>query len=396
MTLLTSSAELSAFCQRQAAASYIAVDTEFMRDKTYWPQLCLVQIAGPEEAAAIDTLAPGIDLSPLYDLLVNPAVLKVFHAARQDIEVFVHIAGRIPAPIVDTQVAAMVCGFGDAVSYESLTAKLAGARIDKSSRFTDWARRPLTERQLIYALSDVTHLRPAYEKLQRRITATGRQTWVAEEMAILTDPATYRQEPRESWCRLKVRSDKPRFLAILRELAAWREEEARRRDLPRGRVLKDELLIEIAAHAPAMLDELARSRGISRGQVDGRQGPAILAAVSQGLALPESEAPRLPPRPELPTGIAPIVHLLRVLLKTKCEVHEVAQKLVASASDLESIAADDRAPVPAMHGWRRDLFGDDALALKHGRIALSVAGKQVKIVTLRETPVPLPAAVGQD
>jgi ribonuclease D len=392
MTVLASTADLAAFCQRQAAASYIAVDTEFMRDKTYFPQLCLVQIAGPEEAAAIDTLAPGIDLAPLYELLADAKVLKVFHAARQDIEVFVHLTGRVPAPIVDTQVAAMVCGFGDAVSYESLTAKLAGARIDKSSRFTDWARRPLTDRQLAYALSDVTHLRPTYEKLQRRIAKTGRESWVAEEMAVLTDPATYRQDPREAWRRLKVRSDRPRFLAILREIAAWREEEAQRRDLPRGRVIKDEMLVEIAAHAPATLEELARSRGISRGQVEGRQGGAILAAVARGLATPEAEAPRPPPRIELPSGIAPIIDLLRVLLKTKCEAHEVAQKLVASASDLELIAAGDHADVPAMQGWRRELFGEDALALKQGRIALSVAGKQVRIVQLHEAAA-LSAAV---
>src|SRR5215468_7383204 len=216
MTLIAESGALAAFCQRQRTAEFVAIDTEFMRDKTYWPQLCLVQIAGPEEAAAIDTLAPGLDLEPMLALLADPGLLKVFHAARQDIEIFFHLTGRVPAPLVDTQVAAMVCGFGDAVSYENLTAKLAGARIDKSSRFTDWARRPLTERQVAYALSDVTHLRPAYEKLKRRMDKTGRTAWVAEEMAILTNPATYQQEPRESWRRLKVRSEKPRFLAILR------------------------------------------------------------------------------------------------------------------------------------------------------------------------------------
>ena len=259
MTVIADSAELAGLCQRLTKAEYIAVDTEFMRDKTYYPQLCLVQIAGPDEAAAIDTLAPGIDLKPMFDLLVAPAVTKVFHAARQDIETFFHIARTIPAPLVDTQVAAMVCGFGDAVSYENLAAKLAGARIDKSSRFTDWARRPLTERQVSYALSDVTHLRPAYEKLKRRMDKSGRAAWVAEEMAILTNPATYQQEPREAWRRLKVRSEKPRFLAILRELCAWREEEAQRRDLPRNRIVKDETLIEIAAHAPTKAEDLAHS-----------------------------------------------------------------------------------------------------------------------------------------
>jgi ribonuclease D len=383
MTVIADSAELAGLCQRLTKAEYIAVDTEFMRDKTYYPQLCLVQIAGPDEAAAIDTLAPGIDLKPMFDLLVAPAVTKVFHAARQDIETFFHIARTIPAPLVDTQVAAMVCGFGDAVSYENLAAKLAGARIDKSSRFTDWARRPLTERQVSYALSDVTHLRPAYEKLKRRMDKSGRAAWVAEEMAILTNPATYQQEPREAWRRLKVRSEKPRFLAILRELCAWREEEAQRRDLPRNRIVKDETLIEIAAHAPTKAEDLAHSRGISRGQVEGKQGAAMLAAVQRGLAMPESECPKQTPRLDLPGGLAPIVELLRVLQKTRCEVHDVAQKLVASAADLEYIAADDTADVPALTGWRRELFGEAALDLKHGRIGLTVAGKTVKIVSLR-------------
>ena len=279
MTVIADSVELAALCHRLAAADYVAIDTEFMRDKTYYPQLCLVQVAGPNEAAAIDALAPAIDLKPLFDLLVNPTVIKVFHAARQDVETLFHMTGTIPAPLVDTQVAAMVCGFGDAVSYETLAAKLAGARIDKSSRFTDWARRPLTERQVSYALSDVTHLRPVYEKLKRRIDRSGRAGWVAEEMAVLTNPNTYRQTPREAWRRLKVRSEKPRFLAVLREVAAWREEEAQRRNLPRNRIVKDETLIEIAAHAPATPEDLARSRGVSRGQVEGRQGAAIMANV---------------------------------------------------------------------------------------------------------------------
>ena len=241
MTLITQTADLAAFCQRQSGAEFVAVDTEFMRDKTYWPQLCLVQVAGPDEAAAIDSLAPDIDLQPLYDLLTDTRIVKVFHAARQDMEVFYHLTNKLPAPIVDTQVAAMVCGFGDSVSYETLATKLASARIDKSSRFTDWARRPLSERQLAYALSDVTHLRLAYEKLRKRIDKAGRHSWFEDEMAVLTDTKTYRADPQMMWRRLKVRSDKPRFLALLRELAAWREEEAQRRNLPRNRVIKDEV-----------------------------------------------------------------------------------------------------------------------------------------------------------
>jgi ribonuclease D len=382
MLLIADTAALAEFVDRQRSAAYIAVDTEFMRDRTYWPVLCLVQIAGPDEAAVIDALAPGIDLAPLFSLLADPKVLKVFHAARQDIEIFFHLTGKIPAPIVDTQVAAMVCGFGDAVSYENLAGKLAGARIDKSSRFTDWSHRPLTERQLHYALSDVTHLRPTYEKLQRRMEKSGRTNWVAEEMAILTDPATYRLEPREAWLRLKPRSDKPRFLAVLREVAAWREEEAQRRDQPRSRIAKDETLTEIAAHGPTTAEELGRCRGLSKGFADSRPGQALLLAVKRGLTLSEAECPTPPPRPETAPGIGPLVDLLRVLLKMRCETYQVAQKLVASANDLERIAADDRAPVPALSGWRRELFGADALALKHGRLALTAAGKEVKIVTL--------------
>jgi ribonuclease D len=382
MQLRADTAALADFAERQHGAGYITVDTEFMRDRTYWPVLCLVQIAGPEDAAVIDTLAPGIDLAPLFKLLADPKVLKVFHAARQDVEIFFHLTGQIPTPIVDTQVAAMVCGFGDAVSYENLAGKLAGARIDKSSRFTDWSHRPLTERQLHYALSDVTHLRPAYEKLARRMEKTGRTEWVAEEMAILTDPETYRLEPREAWHRLKPRSDKPRFLALLREVATWREEEAQRRDQPRNRIAKDETLTEIAAHAPITPEELARCRGLSKGFAESRQGQSLLAAVKRGLELPEDELPTPSPRQDTPPGVGPRVDLLRVLLKMRCETHQVAQKLVASASELERIAADDDAPVPALAGWRRDLFGADALALKHGRLALTASGKEVKIVSL--------------
>jgi ribonuclease D len=382
MQLIADTAALADFAERQHGAGYITVDTEFMRDRTYWPVLCLVQIAGPEDAAVIDTLAPGIDLAPLFKLLADPKVLKVFHAARQDVEIFFHLTGQIPTPIVDTQVAAMVCGFGDAVSYENLAGKLAGARIDKSSRFTDWSHRPLTERQLHYALSDVTHLRPAYEKLARRMEKTGRADWVAEEMAILTDPETYRLEPREAWHRLKPRSDKPRFLALLREVATWREEEAQRRDQPRNRIAKDETLTEIAAHAPITPEELARCRGLSKGFAESRQGQSLLAAVKRGLELSEDELPAPSPRQDTPPGVGPLVDLLRVLLKMRCETHQVAQKLVASASELERIAADDDAPVPALAGWRRDLFGADALALKHGRLALTASGKEVKIVSL--------------
>lgn len=384
MSLIADTTSLAAFCRRLEGAPYITVDTEFMREKTYWPQLCLVQVAGPEEACAIDPLAPGIDLAPLFDLMANESVLKVFHAARQDIEIFHHLSGAIPAPLFDTQVAAMVCGFGDAVSYETLASQLARARIDKSLRFTDWAQRPLTDRQLHYALSDVTHLRPAYEKLQKRLDRDGRSDWLAEEMALLTDPNTYQVVPEESWRRLKPRSSSPRFLMVLKELAAWREHEAQDRDLPRQRIIRDETLMEVAAHAPTTVEDLSRTRGLSKGSAEGRQGAAILDAVGRALAAPESTWPQPPERNELPRGLAPVADLLKVLLKLKCDQHDVAQKLVASTSDIEAIAADDEAPVAALHGWRRAIFGEDALKLKHGRIALALAenSKGLKLIPL--------------
>jgi len=384
MILISDTATLTAFCQKLARAEFITVDTEFMREKTYWPQLCLVQLGGPDEAAAIDPMAEGIDLAPLYELMQNTKVLKVFHAARQDIEIFLHLSGKVPAPLFDTQVAAMVCGFGDSVSYETLATQLARARIDKSMRFTDWSRRPLTDKQLHYALSDVTHLRIAYEKLKARLERDGRAEWVAEEMAQLADPKTYIVEPDEAWRRLKSRSSSPRFLMVLKELAAWREREAREKDLPRQRMLKDDSLMEIAAQAPSSVDELAHTRGLSRNAAEGKMGTALLAAVARALATPEDQWPQPMERVELPRGLGPVVDLLKVLLKLKGDQHDVAQRLIASSSDLEWIAADDNADVPAMHGWRRGLFGDDALKLKHGQLGLALAtdGKGLRLIPL--------------
>ena len=382
MELISDTDALAAFCKRIAGSRYITVDTEFIRDRTYWPVLCVVQAAGDEEAGAIDTLAEGLDLAPFLDLMVHPHLPKVFHAARQDIEIFHHLTGRVPTPLFDTQIAAMVCGFGDSVAYETLVARLAKARIDKSMRFTDWSRRPLSQKQLAYALSDVTHLRVVYEKLKKRLEDEGRSDWVAEELAALTSPSTYEIDPREAWRRLKPRSAKPRFLAILRELAAWREEEARRRDVPRNRVLRDETLKEIAAHEPKTPEELTHLRSLGRGPAQGETGRAILAAVARGLELPEKDCPQ-------PVEAAPgegmngaSVELLRVLLKMKCERHHVAQKLVASAADIEALAESDEADVPALHGWRREVFGEDALALKHGRLGLTADGNKVRIVKL--------------
>ena len=380
MSLIVETAALGDFCARQARAEFIAIDTEFMRDRTYWPELCLVQIAGPEEAAAIDPLSPKLELSPLFRLLADPAVLKVFHAARQDIEIFYQLTGAIPAPLFDTQVAAMVCGFGDAVSYETLAGKLAGAHIDKSARFTDWSHRPLTDRQIKYALSDVVPLRTAYEKLRLKLDHNGRRAWLAEEMAVLTDPNTYALDPREAWRRFKLRSANRRTLGVLRELAAWRELAAQQRNLPRNRILRDEQLMEIASHPPASLADLARTRGLGKGFVEGRFGVEVLEAVQTGLALPAGEQPELPSRQEIPPGIGPLVDLLRVLLKLRSEEHGVASRLVASGDDLERMAASDSAEVPALVGWRREVFGEDALRLKHGKLALTAAGKQIHVM----------------
>jgi ribonuclease D len=384
MTVITDSDALASFCVRQEGASFVAVDTEFMRERTYWPILCLVQVAGPDEAAAIDALAPGIDLAPLLALMEDQSMLKVFHAARQDLEIFFNLSGKVPEPLFDTQIAAMVCGFGDAASYETLVAKLAQAPLDKSSRFTDWSHRPLTERQITYALADVVHLRTVYERLQQRLASNGRATWFAEEMAGLSDPSTYRSDPQDAWRRFRLRGRvDARFFGILRELAAWRETAAQQRNLPRGRIMRDEAVLEVAAHAPKTIEALARTRSLGKGVAEGKLGSEILGAVQRGLA--ETNVPAPPSRADTPPGLGPLVELLRVLLKQRCEEHQVAQKLVATAEDLEAIAADDEAVVPALGGWRYEIFGQDALALKHGRVALTVSRNQISLVELAVT-----------
>ncbi|MCG8545415.1 MAG: ribonuclease D [Alphaproteobacteria bacterium] len=385
MIPISKTAELRAFCRKQANAPYITVDTEFLRDKTFWPVLCLVQIAGPDDAVAIDTMADGLSLKPLYDLLDNPKILKVFHAARQDLEIFYHRMDKVPAPIFDTQVAAMVCGFGDQVGYETIVSRLVGAQLDKMSRFADWSRRPLTQKQLDYALADVVHLRPVYDALAKRLAESGRAGWLDEEMATLTDPATYRLDPDDAWRRVKTRGGNSRFYAVLREVAAWREREAQRRDIPRNRILRDDSLLDVAAHAPQTQKALGRTRGLSKGFAEGKMGGTLLAAVEKGLKLPKDEIPSVPKRERLPAGIGPLTDLLKVLLKHECEKEHVASRLVASAADLTQIAANDEADVPALKGWRRELFGERALALKHGRLALSSNAGQVTVIKTGKT-----------
>ncbi len=381
MKLITKTDELAAFCKPLADAEFVTVDTEFMRERTYWPKLCLAQVAGPDDAAAIDALAEGIDLSPLDELMANPRVLKVFHAARQDIEIFYLRMSKVPTPLFDTQVAAMVCGHGEAASYESLATKLAKARIDKSSRFTDWSRRPLSERQITYALSDVTHLRVVYEKLKRQLEKSGRLPWIAEEMAVLTDPGTYRADPEQAWRRLKPRGASPRLMAVLKEAAAWRERTAQRIDIPRQRLLRDEQLLEIASHAPKTTEELAMTRGLGRGFAEGWQGRELMEAIDRARKLPDSELPHRDKPPEQLRAPGPVVDLLRTLLRLKAEQAGVAARLVASGDELDRLAAGKR-DVHALAGWRREIFGEDAVALIEGRLALALQGEHAKLISV--------------
>ena len=378
-SLITTTAQLAAFCARQQGAEFVTVDTEFMRERTFWPKLCLVQIGGAEESVAVDPLAEVIDLSPLFALMDDPNILKVFHAARQDVEIFYNLTGRIPTPMFDTQVAAMVCGYGDSASYETLATSLAGAKIDKSSRFTDWAARPLSDKQLTYALGDVIHLRDVYVKLKANLEKSCRAAWVQEEMAFLTNPTTYSVQPREAWNRLKLRTDKPRLCAIAQELAAWRECEAQRINVPRSRVLRDEALLEIIHHPPQNAHDLARIRGLNSGFAESRQGAEILKAVAAANARPLEECPKSQERRHVPSGIGPVIDLLKVLLKQVSEEHGVASKLIATTDDLEDIAINDTADVPALHGWRLELFGNLALALKRGQVVLGLKGKRVVV-----------------
>jgi ribonuclease D len=377
MSLITTTRQLADFCERQRGAPFVTVDTEFMRERTFWPKLCLVQIGGADESAAIDPLADGIDLAPLFALMDDTTIVKVFHAARQDVEIFYNLTGRVPSPMFDTQVAAMVCGYGDSASYETLASSLAGAKIDKSSRFTDWAARPLSEKQLHYALGDVIHLREVYRRLKNQLEKNGRFDWVREEMSVLTNPGTYAIEPREAWRRLKLRTDKPRLCALVQELAAWRELEAQRLNVPRSRVLRDEALLEIAYHPPVAAPDLARIRGLSAGFAESRQGQDILKAVVKANALPLEECPQGDERRHTPNGIGPVIDLLKLVLKQVSEEHGVASRLIASGDDLEAIAASDNADVPAMHGWRGELFGKLAVSFKHGEMMLGLKGKKV-------------------
>ncbi len=389
-SIITDTEALSAFCARLEGVPFVTVDTEFMRESTFWAQLCLIQMAGPDEAAIIDPLAPGLDLAPFYRLMADARVMKVFHAARQDIEIFVKQAGAVPHPVFDTQIAAMVCGYGDQVSYDQLVSRVTGDQIDKSSRFTDWSNRPLSAKQTAYAVSDVTHLRDIYLSLSAQLAEQDRTTWLEEEMAILADIETYRTHPEDAWLRLKLRVKKPRQLAVMQALAAWREREAQSRDVPRGRVLKDDAIYEIALQQPHDAEALGRLRSIPRGFERSSTARGILAAAAEVYALPESALPRLPRQRSAPEHASAAAELLKVLLKMVAEEQGVAARIIASTEDLERIAADDGADVAALKGWRRKLFGDQALALKRGELALSMSRRGV--VAMRFDPAPQMAA----
>ncbi len=376
MQPITTTDQLAETCARLALHPFVTVDTEFLRESTYYPKLCVAQMASTDEAVVVDALAPGIDLAPFFALMTEAKVIKVFHAARQDIEICWHEAGIIPAPLVDTQVAAMVLGYGDSISYDQLVQRITGDALDKSHRFTDWTRRPLSEAQLTYAVSDVTHLRDVYVRLSADLDKLGRTEWMREEMKVLTSPETYRMEPEHAWERLKTRVRKPKELAVLMEVASWREREAQTRDVPRGRVLKDEVIGDIAVQAPTTIQRLAGLRSLPRGFERSRWGDAIVEAVKRGLARDPATLPWLDRHKPAANGQA-TVELLKVLLRMTAERHGVAAKVIATVDDLDRIAADDGADVPALSGWRRELFGEKALALKHGRLVLAIEKNRV-------------------
>ena len=384
MRIIETTADLRTLIAEMSGAPYVALDTEFMRDQTYWPKLCLIQIAAQGIEAIVDPLAEGIDLKPFYGLLKEPHIVKVLHAARQDIEIFCQQGGVVPAPLFDTQIAAMVCGFGDAASYETLARKLAKVEIDKSARYSDWSHRPLSKRQLEYALADVTHLCTIYEAMMKTLARTGRAAWVEEEIAALSDPALYKLDPKDSWKRLKPRTSNKRFLAMLATLAEWREREAQARDIPRGRVLKDEALTEIAAHPPENAEGLERIRAVPKGFAASKTGKGLLDAIEKGKHAhpPEGIEPHAPRRKREPSQAT--IDLLKTLLRLKAEEVGVAPRLIADAEDIEKLAALEDEGVAALHGWRAEVFGHDALALRKGSLAIALEGGQAVVVELED------------
>ena len=386
MSLITTTSDLIAFCERAKQESYITVDTEFVREHTYWSQLCLIQVGLEKEAVAIDPLAEGIDLSSFFDLLQDAHVTKVFHSARQDIEIFYHLTGQIPHPLFDTQIAGMVCGFGESIGYDVLVQKFAKISIDKSSRYTHWAQRPLTDKQLHYALGDVIHLRVIYEKLLNIIEKDDRFHWLEEELFILRNPQTYEIDPYRVWEKIKAKSAKPRMLAILREIAAWREIKAQEKNLPRGRIMQDNIMLGLAASAPRSLTELRKMRGLTSSFLEGTRGTTVLELIEKALALPNEDCPQVRKDVVSPPGTTALIEMLRLLLKIKAEKYQVAQKLIATQGDLEIIARslEPEPIVPALEGWRREIFGNAALALKEGKVAIGIKDHRICLIPLKE------------
>jgi ribonuclease D len=385
MHLITTNAELETAVAALAKSTFVTVDTEFIRETTFWPELCLIQMAAPGVTALVDPLAPDLDLAPFFALMANEAVVKVFHAARQDIEIIHHLGDLLPHPVFDTQVAAMVCGFGDSVSYDQLVQKITGAQLDKSSRFTDWRHRPLSEKQLAYALADVTHLIDVYKHLAAELEREKRGHWLNEEMDVLTSRETYDPDPEDAWKRLKMRLRKPQELAVVQAVAAWREREARDRNVPRGRVIKDDAVYEIAQQQPRDTVALSRLRTVPKGWERSATATALLQVVNTALDLPKDQMPRLPKTAQAPEGSSAAAELLKVLLRQVAEKEGVAAKVLASGDDIDRIAAEgEEADVPAMHGWRRQVFGDIAVKLVRGEIALKFDRRKVTVFDLAQ------------
>lgn len=383
MTLITTTAELLTFCNQIRGQAFVAVDTEFIRETTYWPRLCLIQAATPDVEAVIDPLAEGIDLEPFLGILRDPSIVKVFHAARQDVEIFNNLKA-MPASLFDTQVAAMAAGHGEQIAYDALVRNMLRIELDKSSRFTDWAGRPLTDSQLSYALADVTHLAVIYPQLRARLEAEGRLAWVADEMTSLCDPSLYDVSPENAWRRLKPRKQTSRYMSVYRAVAEWRERTAQSRDQPRSRILKDDAIDELASQAPTDAGQMERLRSVPKGFAGSRFGPELLEVIREALRAPEASAPMVEKTraPHNPAAGA-VVELLKVLLKARAEDAGVASKLIATVSDLELIAQDDLADTPALSGWRLEAFGADALRVKRGELALVLDKGRVRVVEVR-------------
>ena len=385
MSVITSSHELATFCKTLEHVPFVTVDTEFLREKTYYPKLCLVQLSGPDkDARAIDPLAEGIDLTPLFELLENSNVLKVFHSGRQDLEIFYNLTNQVVTPFFDTQVAAMVCGYGDSIGYENLVRNVTGGQIDKSSQYTDWSVRPLSEKQINYALGDVTHLCDVYLHLKEELDKRGRTEWVMQEEAVLTNPETYSNDPYKAWERVKIRSPKPKNLAVLREVAAWREIQAQKKDIPKTWLMRDDALADMAGQAPQNKKQLAKIRNISKDMAEGRVGEQLLKAIEKGVNSPKEEWPAVQKKKQLSQTAVAIVDILKMLLKIQSAEHEVAPKIIANVADLELIAQDDNADVPALKGWRKEVFGAEALAIKHGRLAIGMKDGKITKFQINE------------